>query len=160
MLYHIAYVSSSVLAMDGSLLSEILDVSVRNNERDGITGVLMYNENQFFQLLEGEKSLVNRCFARIERDHRHKGVSTVWDYIAERRVFPIWAMGYAGPEEFGDGKDDSQVYLAKMLGEEQALKDGSSVALMLARSFYKDFKRSYTLRHFPQQNRKVTFNAS
>lgn len=157
MLYHIAYVSSSVRAVNESQLFEILDVSVRNNARDGITGVLMYHDTQFFQLLEGEKSLVKRCFASIERDPRHKGVSIVWDYPAEGRVFPNWAMGYAGPEEFGNDQDELQEYLVRLLDADHAAMDGNSVALKLARSFFKDFTRSHSLSRFPQPKRKMSF---
>lgn len=146
------------MPLDETLLSDIMNVSVRNNVRDEITGVLMYHDNLFFQLLEGEQSVVKRCFARIQRDQRHKRVTLVWDHIAGARVFSSWAMGYAGPEQFGEYKDASQEYLANMLDQEQTTKGSSSVALKIARSFFKNFKKSNSLTHFPEHNRKSSFD--
>jgi len=78
-LHHLAYVSQALSAVGPELLKNILDTSVRNNKRDGITGVLLYHDEMFFQVLEGPKAAVQHCFARILRDRRHANVSRMWD---------------------------------------------------------------------------------
>ena len=101
MLHHIGYVSRSVEPLDEVVLAEILDVSVRNNARDDITGVLMYHDELFFQILEGEKSRVENCYARIVHDLRHNSVFLSLDHTIEARTFADWRMGYAGSDEIG-----------------------------------------------------------
>ena len=54
----------------GQLL-ELLATSRRNNEQSGITGMLLYNERRFPQVLEGNEAAVSATSARIERDPRH-----------------------------------------------------------------------------------------
>jgi hypothetical protein len=39
-----------------------LEVSQRNNDRDVITGILLYNDRTFFQVLEGKQSAVEDCY--------------------------------------------------------------------------------------------------
>jgi len=48
-----AYVSVTDTQLGDDDLSDILSVSAHNNERDGVTGLLMYHDQLFFQVLEG-----------------------------------------------------------------------------------------------------------
>lgn len=48
-----------------------------NNERAGITGMLLYKDGNFMQLLEGEKEAVLRLHKNIIVDPRHKGFLTL-----------------------------------------------------------------------------------
>ncbi|MFX0547549.1 BLUF domain-containing protein [Roseovarius sp. S1116L3] len=100
--YQLAYVSHSRSPLDPTTLADILEVSQRNNARDEITGVLMYHDQLFFQVLEGEQAAVEDCYyRRICHDHRHSGLSLSWCEVVEGRTFPDWLMGYAGPDEIG-----------------------------------------------------------
>ncbi|WP_073332010.1 BLUF domain-containing protein [Wenxinia saemankumensis] len=71
MLYRLAYVSSAVRPLSPDAGRELLLVSRRNNLRDEITGFLCYRNGMFFQLLEGRRSDVEKCFGRIYLDARH-----------------------------------------------------------------------------------------
>ena len=75
-------------------LAELLRVSRRNNERAGVTGLLLHHDGQFMQVLEGPEPAVRSVLSRISADPRHSGV---WildeERIAERR-FGAWAMAY------------------------------------------------------------------
>ena len=62
MLFQLAYVSLSRLKLDETTLSDILEASQRNNARDEITGILMYHDDMFFQVLEGDRSAVENCY--------------------------------------------------------------------------------------------------
>ncbi len=101
LLHNIAYVSHSIWPLGPTLLSDILEVSQRNNARDEITGILKYHDQQFFQILEGEQSVVQLCFERIVRDPRHINVSQILDDSIMSRTFGNWTMSYAGPDEIG-----------------------------------------------------------
>ena len=73
---------------------KILEVSRANNERDGITGVLLFCNNNFVQCLEGSREAVNRTYARIVRDKRHRHPLIVDYRILSSRLFSQWSMGY------------------------------------------------------------------
>ena len=139
-LSHIAYVSRSERPLDADLLTDILEVSVRNNGRDGITGVLMYHARMFFQVLEGQRGAVERCYERIENDPRHGGVSLIWNHPVSGRVFPDWSMGYAGPEEVGDHREPAFQAIGAVLESPANSPADTCVALRLARLMYLDFK--------------------
>lgn len=65
MIYQIVYISSSPEPLETSQVSDILGSSRINNARDGITGLLVYHDQLFFQVLEGNRSVVEHCYARI-----------------------------------------------------------------------------------------------
>jgi hypothetical protein len=79
MLYQLAYTSFSRLPVQEATLSDILGVSRRNNSRDEITGILMYADRTFFQVLEGEQSAVEDCYYKqILNDPRHCRLALYW----------------------------------------------------------------------------------
>ncbi|TYB83737.1 BLUF domain-containing protein [Oceaniovalibus sp. ACAM 378] len=141
MLSHIAYVSRSCSPLDAKFLSDILEVSVRNNERDGIGGVLMYHDQLFFQILEGEGRLVEQCYGRICRDPRHSGISIALDETVEARSFPDWLMGYVGPDEIGEHTGGAMLSLAGLNAPELSDGDKRGHALELARIMFKKFSK-------------------
>ncbi len=142
MLFQLAYVSLSRLPLDETTLSDILEVSQRNNARDEITGILMYHDEIFFQVLEGDRSAVEKCYYEgISHDPRHKSLSLMWADGVESRTFSDWAMGYVGPEVIGRYTKDSFQSLSYLKSDEAVAANSNGVALQLARSVFSDFQR-------------------
>ena len=75
-------------------ISGIVTQARRRNERDGITGLLLYHKSTFFQVLEGERSKVQACYNRVARDPRHHRLVKISDRAAKTRAFTNWFMGY------------------------------------------------------------------
>ncbi len=73
---------------------QILDVSRRNNARDGITGLLCFNQHYFFQCLEGGRQIVNTTYHRIAHDDRHNDILLISYVEADERMFSEWKMAY------------------------------------------------------------------
>ncbi|WP_336245489.1 BLUF domain-containing protein [Hymenobacter psoromatis] len=65
------------------------------NERNCITGVLMYGEGQFIQVLEGCPAAVRRLYARIAADPRHGRLEILADGPMRWREFQGWHMSFA-----------------------------------------------------------------
>jgi hypothetical protein len=76
-------------------LLDLLHESRTFNALDNITGVLMYKEGRFLQVIEGESDVVNDLFTRILRDQRHKKVKLHYNSSINSRLFSNWAMGCA-----------------------------------------------------------------
>lgn len=88
------YVSSATIPFSKSDLLNLLTKSRENNNKLGITGMLLYKERNFMQLLEGEEAAVRALHAKIESDARHKGMLTLLRGPLEKRQFPDWSMGF------------------------------------------------------------------
>lgn len=93
-MYYLIYLSAGVNWFSENELTDILEVSNRNNSRNNVTGLLLYSEGNFIQLLEGEEQAVKDTFERISKDQRHKGITTIASGPIKHRNFPEWAMGF------------------------------------------------------------------
>ena len=93
-MYHLVYVSSAVNLFTDVELKELLEVSRRNNSTCGITGLLLYIDGNFIQMLEGEKEVVLATQHRITKDPRHRGLITLLQGECASRTFDQWSMGF------------------------------------------------------------------
>ncbi|MEN9659458.1 MAG: hypothetical protein RL571_2923 [Pseudomonadota bacterium] len=93
----LVYVSTATHLMDEAELEALLLGAVVQNNQNGITGVLLYNDGDFMQCLEGPEYLVRETYARIEASRRHKGIICLCDEKINERNFSDWHMGYALP---------------------------------------------------------------
>ena len=75
-------------------LEKILEVSRRNNSQVDITGILLYKNGIFFQVLEGPEDAVQETYARIDVDPRHDEVELISEEEITERDFPQWEMGF------------------------------------------------------------------
>lgn len=71
---------------------------IKNRELD-ITGVLLFNDTRFIQLLEGPEAVVRKLFDTIAQDDRHHSVLVLFEFTSEERVFPDWSMGMKSRKE-------------------------------------------------------------
>jgi hypothetical protein len=93
-LYFIVYVSAAVTWFSPTELRSLLVSSRVNNERAGITGMLLYKDGNFMQALEGDEDAVRSVLARIERDRRHQGMVMISSGRTESRQFADWSMAF------------------------------------------------------------------
>lgn len=94
MFFELVYASSAVAPFSSQELVELLAVSRRNNERVGVTGMLLHHDGNFIQVLEGEQSAVEQVFARVAADPRHRGVQRLFSEQREARDFRDWSMAF------------------------------------------------------------------
>ncbi|GAB2955910.1 BLUF domain-containing protein [Hymenobacter coalescens] len=93
-MHHIVYQSSAVGVQTAAGLRFLLEQSRTNNARLGITGLLLYGNDSFLQVLEGEEAAVHHIYAKIQVDQRHTRVFTLADGPIRARVFSNWSMGF------------------------------------------------------------------
>jgi hypothetical protein len=91
MLSRVIYVSraSSALPLE---LKDILASSRKNNPRLGVSGAMCFIDGVYLQCLEGEASVVDALYQRIEKDARHTGPKMLEKKAVSERAFPGWAM--------------------------------------------------------------------
>ena len=89
----LVYASRMTDVCEMESLQAILQTSRKNNLEAGITGILMYDPKFFLQCLEGPKEVVNKLYAKILADIRHKD-ETLLEYAnIQDRTFGNWTMG-------------------------------------------------------------------
>lgn len=58
-------------------ISDILKVARDFNKKNNITGCLLYHNNEFIQIMEGEKKIVQVLYSKIVKDSRHFNVNLI-----------------------------------------------------------------------------------
>lgn len=105
--------SQAPASMTPSTLAVIVMQARALNDQRHVTGALVYGQQQFMQLLEGEEAVVSALYARIAQDPRHYNVFQLADKAIAARSFAQWSMafeevaadpfkalaGYASPEQ-------------------------------------------------------------
>ena len=92
--YELVYLSRASRRFSQSDLTDLLAQSRRDNLADGITGLLLYAEGHFMQLLEGSKEKIESLMLRIESDPRHHDVRILEGGPVACRQFSEWSMAF------------------------------------------------------------------
>ncbi|MBK9447358.1 MAG: BLUF domain-containing protein [Betaproteobacteria bacterium] len=126
----IVYVSAATHPMSEEGLAALLKQARENNASHGVTGVLLYHDGNFMQLLQGPADDVRNIYAAIESDPRHHMVTPIVDETGLPREFADWAMAC--------GQIDTRTWetlMVKLSPDGSALSDGSAASVL--KSFWK-----------------------
>lgn len=93
-IYQIIYVSSASTLLGEKELIELLEQSRPRNQKDSITGALLYKDGNIIQAIEGPEDNVRALMAKIKSDNRHRGVIELLKAHIDERHFPNWSMDY------------------------------------------------------------------
>lgn len=109
-------------------IAAILLAARRNNQRDDLTGALIYNGHNFMQLLEGPAKKVEACLDAIRRDPRHSGMTEVRRRSVETRDFADWSMLY-NPDFDGHAEDLARLAANGRIDAQDERMIGNFIAL-------------------------------
>lgn len=88
------YVSAASVPFTEQELGSLLLRARANNQRLGVSGLLIHHAGSFFQVLEGGPDTVNTLYERIALDKRHTRVLTLVRGLVPQRAFGDWSMGF------------------------------------------------------------------
>ncbi len=92
---YLVYVSSATRLLTQAELVELLAQSRDKNLKLGVTGMLLYQDGNFMQVLEGEADAVRPLFyGSIMQDPRHHDIIVLDEGELAERQFPDWSMGF------------------------------------------------------------------
>lgn len=97
MLFQLIYSSAATERMPKSKLYKILLGARSRNASLDVTGLLVFVNGVFLQILEGERDTVLTLMKRISSDPRHSNVKVFQETAVEQRTFPSWRMAYVTP---------------------------------------------------------------
>jgi hypothetical protein len=92
MSYQVIYSSQATMPFDIHDIEEILTKARVRNESLDITGVLIYVDGVFIQVLEGKKDRVLELMRSIESDPRHSLLKLFYQAEMSTRTFDDWRM--------------------------------------------------------------------
>jgi hypothetical protein len=95
--FRLIYSSEARPGLEAPELEEMLAESRIRNQAHGITGVLLFVDGAFLQILEGEKDDVASLMERIQRDPRHHGIKVFYEQEVDERAFASWSMAFLSP---------------------------------------------------------------
>jgi hypothetical protein len=93
-MFCVIYVSAAKAPMAREDLRRLLETSRANNQRRGITGMLVYKDGNFMQAIEGEEQEVRALQRTISADPRHHRVLELLATTIATRSFAEWTMGF------------------------------------------------------------------
>ncbi|MEQ1912809.1 MAG: BLUF domain-containing protein [Vicinamibacterales bacterium] len=91
----LAYASAATREFTPGELAQILAKAGSHNLQAGITGMLLYTDGSFFQVLEGAEDVVHKLYDKIQVDPRHSQAIKLIEEPIEKRAFSQWSMGFA-----------------------------------------------------------------
>ena len=94
MIKTICYISDSLEHESMDKLKALYTKAKANNLTHNITGILIYKNQNFLQVLEGEEMKVNETFSKIKSDSRHKNIFKVINTSIDQRIFEDYNFGF------------------------------------------------------------------
>ena len=92
-LKRVMYVSTMHASFSDDQIIELGRLSSLNNQKLGLTGVLISVHEYFFQILEGEPLVLDALLEKIRSDSRHRDMTMLSvEYGLEHRLFRDWGM--------------------------------------------------------------------
>lgn len=107
----LVYASKAQPEITDAEVLEILKISQSKNLTRRISGVLLYVNSTFVQLLEGPEGAVTEVFATIAADPRHRDVTLLEQRKTDEVSMPTWAMGYFSPSMTEQQRADNPTLL-------------------------------------------------
>jgi len=99
MLSKLIYASRATHPMSDDDLTDLLSTARTNNQKHELTGLLLYCNQSFLQVLEGEPDRIEKLYSKIEADPRHTQLRLLYRAPIEQRKFSSWSMGFEHIDE-------------------------------------------------------------
>ena len=97
-LIELSYLSEAVSDMSFLGLMRLLESARAFNQQHGVTGILFYDNQQFGQVIEGERANIMKVWKRIQEDKRHHRIELLEIREITERSFPEWLLRFYGGE--------------------------------------------------------------
>lgn len=148
-MYHLVYTSHAKRPFIYTQLIELLNQArIYNkaqiyNKAHEITGLLIYCNQKFIQVLEGERDAVDYLYSKIEMDIRHKKVTKVIVGETEERIFKNWSMGFKILEDDAEFKMIEGYQDVEIFFDQLKMTEDSSLVMIFFQLFYKRNQDDY-----------------
>lgn len=130
-MFSLVYVSSATKLFSVAQLDALLERSRVRNAEVGITGLLLYRDGNFMQLLEGEQVTVEALYRRIAVDPSHHDCQVLLKSEIDQRMFAEWSMAFRRVQALGDLPEGFSRFLSGDAAASDALRNPSHAQQLL-----------------------------
>ncbi|MBJ6143474.1 BLUF domain-containing protein [Hymenobacter sp. BT559] len=134
-MHHIIYLSRASAPLSDDQLHDLLLQARTRNAALEVTGLLLYGNQQFMQVLEGEEEAVRTIYESIKGDPRHQNVTAYADKAIEQRAFEGWAMAFEATSAARFDELTGYLVPAGLTVDATRLRQTDTALLVLLRSF-------------------------
>ena len=136
-LHSLFYCSLANKNISSDDILNILKCSRTNNEKIGVTGILLYWEktNQFLQILEGEENAVFNLYDKISKDNRHSLSKIIYQENIQERGFKDWSMAFKNIGDIETSNLDGFSSFSTLDFTSERTNMKASIAINLIQSF-------------------------
>jgi hypothetical protein len=92
--FHLVYISHAAEDISYTDIRDILSESRKHNGQENITGLLIFRDGFFLQLLEGSESAVKNILGKIMMDDRNHSLRVLIEAGGDQRLFADWQMAF------------------------------------------------------------------
>lgn len=93
-LVQLGYISRATRLMSDIELDRLLLRARESNNNNEITGMLLYVDGSFLQIIEGDQKNIQDTFRRIRRSSQHEDIKILFNEAMKERSFVDWSMGF------------------------------------------------------------------
>lgn len=135
-MYYLVYSSTATQPISHQNLADILQSSHRNNPALGVTGMLLYCQGKFIQVLEGRRDTLHELYLKIVKNPLHSNAHVLLEGRLQHRIFTSWTMGFKALDEAAllalSGFENIDAFF-----KDTPINDNSHPALIFLKLFYK-----------------------
>ncbi|MDZ7631602.1 MAG: BLUF domain-containing protein [Gemmatimonadaceae bacterium] len=88
----LTYRSRATAAMTPTRLRDLQRSAAARNRAEGVTGIVLYDDQRFFQWIEGPPDSIGRIWSSISRDVRHTDIDAISVHSSQTRLFSQWDL--------------------------------------------------------------------
>lgn len=96
----ICYISTAISDLTELQFDELFGYIMKRNKSLGLTGVLIVQNNHFFQILEGDEGVIDDIYAKICKDKRHYGIIKLLEQKTTTPIFEDYDVGFTVVKEY------------------------------------------------------------
>lgn len=105
------------------------------NEKQDVTGMLLYVDGNYIQALEGDEKDVDEIYSDIVKDYRNTGNILMIKSEISERAFSGWSMGFKHLSDTNKGKIEGYTDFLNKKMTPGEIANSSSLAVKLLYSF-------------------------
>ena len=108
------YASAAVKPFTREDLVELLKIARQRNTAADISGMLLYHDGSFLQVLEGPDKNVDELFAKVQKDPRHTRILLLLRGTIQKREFENWSMGFVDTTRLAERTEGFVDYVTRL----------------------------------------------
>lgn len=127
--------------MPQNQLAKLIQGAQRRNAEAGLTGILIFMQGRFLQVLEGPQMALSQCYRRIEQDKRHCDITLLQSARIQQRAFPQWRMGLFFPDQLPHRAREAALSIDALVPMNSPDRGDDPQVRAIVRDFLSSFKR-------------------